>query len=165
MHHIFKFSFVISILLLSFTIVLAKPAAKGLAWNEYEPLNISSKSMEFNPEDDKILFKTDVTIKQADFLLTADSMVVKKQEGDTFSLMASGNVAIVHGLWQAGSDVLEYNSKDKVFLFSGHPKVVHNKNIIKGKLIRYYSQTNKIEVEEPETTMYINDLKKNSLNK
>lgn len=163
MFKIGKYLFVLLIPVLANTAFANKSQneVKGLSWNENEPLNISSDTMEFVPDKNEIVFTGRVNIKQSTFVLTAEKMTVTKGR-EEFVLNASGNVKIEHNEWYAQSDLLQYKSSDKVFVFSGNPLVKNKGNVVKGKLIRYYSESNRIVVDSPETTMIISDLKKKS---
>lgn len=105
-----------------------------------EPVNISSKQLEADGNQNFVTFVGEVVARQGDLVIYADELKVmyapESQAMDRAE--AKGNVRVVRGDQVATSDLAIYDSREETILLSGNPKVKQGESFLVGSEITIY---------------------------
>ncbi|MBI2609060.1 MAG: LPS export ABC transporter periplasmic protein LptC [Deltaproteobacteria bacterium] len=108
---------------------------------------ITSQSMKFLPATHKAVFVGDVHVVQKDFLMTSDTyeVFVKSQGGEVNKAIAKGRVKIKQGERSAKAESATFINSQKRLILKGDPEVVIGENTLRGDVIIFHTDTQKIE--------------------
>lgn len=127
----------------------AGPSQESKIGDAAQPIDILSDSVEAYSKDNLILFKGNVTARQKDMVIYADSLeAVIIQDGKGIErVVAGGNVKIQQGLRVANCQKAIFYNLDKKVVLTGDPKVSEGDNIVSGDEIVFDIDQNRIEVK------------------
>lgn len=119
---------------------------------------VTSDTMDANLEKNEALFKGNVEVKDPTFRMTANEMTVYFHENTNGieRIFAKGNVRIDQKNKKAEAQEANYFVKEARIVLTGNPKVHEEGKTLQGKIITFYRNTQKTEVEG-KTTLVISD--------
>jgi lipopolysaccharide export system protein LptA len=114
-----------------------------------QPIDISSDRVETYFKENLILFKGNVTARQKDMVIYADSIEAVVIEGGKGieKIIAGGNVKIQQGLRVASCQKAVFHNLDRKVFLTGDPKVWEGDNIVSGDEIVFDIEKNRVEVK------------------
>ncbi len=128
------------------------------------PTNVTAKTMTYEVDAQRIVFKDDVHVRRLDFELWADTIWVYMKEkpagakgqaasggapfdaGEVERLVAKGNVRMKQQGKSGESREAIYKVAEGLFVMQGAPVLREGSNVIRGYEIRFYMHENKSEV-------------------
>jgi lipopolysaccharide export system protein LptA len=124
-------------------------ALKKEDWNRNAPVDIRSEEMTVDFEGQKIVFKGEVKVLQADFSLTAGEVtaVFGESADDIKSIVAAGDVKIRKADKMAWGERAIYDREDASILLTGSPVLKQGRNFIKGQEIQFSLDEDRMEVK------------------
>ena len=114
-----------------------------------QPIDIMSDSVETFTKENLILFKGNVTARQKDMVIYADSLeaVIIEDGKGIEKVVAGGNVKIQQGLRIANCQKAIFYNLDKRFVLTGEPKLSEGDNTVSGDEIIFDMDQNRVEVK------------------
>jgi outer membrane protein assembly factor BamD len=114
-----------------------------------QPIDIISDSVETYTKENLILFKGNVTARQKDMVIYADSLeAVLIEDGKGIEkVVAGGNVKIQQGLRVANCQKAIFYNLDKKVVLTGEPKLSEGDNTVSGEEIIFDMDQNRVEVK------------------
>lgn len=118
-------------------------------WNRNAPVDIHSKEMTVDFENNKIIFKGDVKVLQSDFSLTAGEVtaIFGESADDIKKIVASDNVRIQKADKMAWGEQAVYDRQSATILLTGAPVLKQGRNFIKGEEIQFSLDEDRMEVK------------------
>ncbi len=166
----------ISTFLFSFSLVFLSPVISGSLWSAERipvekpggPISITSEKMTFKNLEDKILFEGSVVIKQEGVTINADRAEVFLSESDhsdssltggnesraVTQVITTGNVRIAQGRQNAKAEKGVYKKGEEVIVLTGHPEVWDDGFRVKGSVITFFIEEERIKVSESQSVIY-----------
>ncbi len=130
---------------------VALPAGQGskLTADTAQPIDIISDSVETYTKENLILFKGNVTARQMDMVIYADSLeaVIIEDGKGIEKVVAGGNVKIQQGLRVANCQKAIFYNLDKRVVLTGEPKLSEGGNTVSGDEIIFDMDQNRVEVK------------------
>lgn len=117
---------------------------------EEERIEISSKTMTFEPAQNLVLFEEKCSLKVKDYNLLADSLFLFRKEdtGDIQSLVARRKVKIVRDQTEARGEEATYNPENETVILVGNPVLTDKEmEITRGDKLTFYIADGRILVE------------------
>jgi len=113
-----------------------------------QPIDIMSDSVETHTKENLILFKGNVTARQKDMVIYADSLeaVIIEDGKGIEKVIAGGNVKIQQGLRVANCQKAIFYNLDKRVVLTGEPKLSEGDNTVSGDEIIFDMDQNRVEV-------------------
>ena len=133
--------------------LLREPGAAS-AVDRGAPIDITSDKVESSTKDNLIVFKGNVTARQKDMIIYADSVeaLVFEDGKGIEKVVADGNVKIQQGLRLANCGKAVFSNVDQRVVLTGNPKVWEGANMVSGDEIIVDLEKNRVEVKGgPET--------------
>jgi outer membrane protein assembly factor BamD len=114
-----------------------------------QPIDITSDRVETYSKENLIIFKGNVTARQKDIVIYADSLEAMVIEGGKGieRVVAGGNVKIQQGIRVANCQKAVFYNIDQKMVLTGDPKVWEGDNMVSGDEIVFYIEQNLIEVK------------------
>jgi outer membrane protein assembly factor BamD len=114
-----------------------------------QPIDIMSDSVETYTKENLILFKGNVTARQKDMVIYADSLeaVIIEDGKGIERVVAGGNVKIQQGLRVANCQKAIFYNLDKRVVLTGEPKLSEGDNTVSGDEIIFEMDQNRVEVK------------------
>jgi outer membrane protein assembly factor BamD len=114
-----------------------------------QPIDITSDKVETYSKENLIVFKGNVTARQKDFVIHADSLDAIIIEGGKGieKVIAGGNVKIQQGFRVANCDKAIFYNIDQKVVLTGDPKVWEGDDMVSGDEIIFDIEKNQIEVK------------------
>jgi len=114
-----------------------------------QPIDIMSDSVETYTKENLILFKGNVTARQKDMVIYADSLeaVIIEDGKGIEKVVAGGNVKIQQGLRVANCQKAIFYNLDKRVVLTGEPKLSEGDNTVSGDEIIFDMDQNQVEVK------------------
>ena len=99
-----------------------------------QPIDITSDRVETYSKENLIIFQGNVTARQKDVVIYADSLEALVNEGGRGieKATAGGNVKIQQGLRVANCQKAVFYNTDQKFVLTGDPKVWEGDNMVSG---------------------------------
>jgi len=118
-------------------------------WNRNAPVDIHSEEMTVDFEKNKIVFKGDVKVLQADFSLTAGEVtaIFGESADDIKKIIAAGDVKIRKADKMAWGERAVYDREGATILLTGTPVLKQGRNFIKGEEIQFSLDEDRMEVK------------------
>jgi outer membrane protein assembly factor BamD len=128
--------------------VLQEPGQAKLV-DKGQPIDITSDRVETYSKENLIIFKGNVTARQKDIVIYADSLEAVVIEGGKGieRVVAGGNVKIQQGLRVANCQKAVFYNIDQKVVLTGDPKVWEGNNMVSGDEIVFDIEQNRIEVK------------------
>jgi lipopolysaccharide export system protein LptA len=127
-----------------------RKGSKGLSspFASSKPVKITAESLEADNKKNTVTFKGNVTAKQGDMVIIADTMTVDyEKEGGINTVQASGNVKMSQADRVAtGTRIVFYNPEQKIVM-TGNPKIWQGDNLISCDKITVLLEQDKIFFE------------------
>jgi len=125
------------------------PPQETKAADAAQPIDILSDTVEAYSRENLIFFKGNVTARQKDMVIYADSLeAVIIQDGKGIErVVAGGNVKVQQGLRVANCQKAIFYNLDKKVVLTGEPKISEGDNIVSGEEIGFDIDRNRIEVK------------------
>jgi outer membrane protein assembly factor BamD len=119
-----------------------------------QPIDITSDKVQAYSKDNLIVFQGNVTARQKDIVIYADSLEAVVVEGGKGleKAIAGGNVRIQMGLRVANCQRAVFYNLDQKVVLTGDPKVVEGDNVVSGEEITYDIEQNRLDVKGGPTT-------------
>ncbi len=117
---------------------------------EEEKIEISSKTMTFEPGQNLVLFEEKCSLKVKEYNLLAESLFLfqKEDEGDIQSLVARRKVKIVRDQTEARGEEATYNPENETVILVGNPVLTDREmEITRGDKLTFYIADGRILVE------------------
>jgi outer membrane protein assembly factor BamD len=114
-----------------------------------QPIDITSDTVESYFKDNLIVFKGNVTARQKDMVIYADSIeAVIIQDGKGIEkVVADGNVKVQQGLRVANCGKAVFYNLDKKVVLTGDPKLWEGDNMVSGEMIVFDIEQNRVDVK------------------
>ncbi len=114
-----------------------------------QPIDITSDSVETFSKENLIVFKGNVTARQKDIVIYADSIEAVIIEGGKGieKVVAGGNVKIQQGVRVANCQKAIFYNIDQKFVLTGGPEVWEGNSMVSGDEIVFDIEQNRIEVK------------------
>lgn len=114
-----------------------------------QPIDIMSDSVETYTKENLILFKGNVTARQKDMVIYADTLeaVIIEDGKGIEKVVAGGNVKIQQGLRVASCQKAIFYNLDKKVVLTGEPKLSEGDNTVSGEEIIFDMDQNRVEVK------------------
>jgi lipopolysaccharide transport protein LptA len=128
--------------------VLQEPEQAKLV-DKGQPIDITSDRVETYSKENLIIFKGNVTARQKDIVIYADSLEAVVIEGGKGieRVVAGGNVKVQQGLRVANCQKAVFYNIDQKVVLTGDPKVWEGNNMVSGDEIVFDIEQNRIEVK------------------
>jgi len=128
--------------------VLQEPEQAKLV-DKGQPIDITSDRVETYSKENLIIFKGNVTARQKDIVIYADSLEAVVIEGGKGieRIVAGGNVKVQQGLRVANCQKAVFYNIDQKVVLTGDPKVWEGNNMVSGDEIVFDIEQNRIEVK------------------
>ncbi len=125
------------------------PSQEAKIVDTAQSIDIISDSVESYTKENLILFKGNVTARQKDMVIYADSLeAIIVQDGKGIDrVIAGGNVKIQQGLRVANCQKAIFYNLEKKVVLTGDPNVSEGDNIVSGEEIVFDIDQNRIEVK------------------
>jgi lipopolysaccharide export system protein LptA len=128
---------------------LMEPGKGGVSVDKTQPIDITSDRVESFTKDNLIVFTGNVTARQKDMVIYADSieaLIVEDGKGIE-KVTADGNVKIQQGIRVASCRKAVFYNLDQKIVLTGEPKVVEGENIVSGEEITFDIEADRVEVK------------------
>ncbi|MEI9479728.1 MAG: lipopolysaccharide transport periplasmic protein LptA, partial [Deltaproteobacteria bacterium] len=114
-----------------------------------QPIDITSDKVESYTKDNLIIFKGNVTARQKDMVIYADSIeaVVVENGKGIEKVIANGNVKVQQGLRVANCQKAVFYNLDKKVILTGDPKLWEGDNMVSGEEIIFDIEQNRVDVK------------------
>ncbi|OGP56578.1 MAG: lipopolysaccharide transport periplasmic protein LptA [Deltaproteobacteria bacterium RBG_13_52_11b] len=114
-----------------------------------QPIDITSDKVESYTKDNLIIFKGNVTARQKDIVIYADSIEAVIVEGGRGieKVVADGNVKVQQGLRVANCQKAVFYNLDKKVVLTGDPKLWEGDNVVSGETIVFDIEQNRVDVK------------------
>jgi len=128
--------------------VLSEPKQAKLV-DTGHPIDITSDRVETYSKENLIVFKGNVTARQKDLVIYADSLeaVIIENGKGIEKVIADGNVKIQQGLRLASCQKAVFDNIGKKVILTGDPKVWEGNNMISGDEIIFDLEQNRVDVK------------------
>ncbi len=125
----------------------------NLFWQDGKPLEISSDRLEFNSGLSTLVFTGQVKVIRKGFELKADKLKISADDnGRVTELNASGSVKLNHSDWKAYAGEVIYKRETNELVLKDSPLLIKGDNRLRGALIRFLIEEDRIVVESASTT-------------
>ncbi|NLS12403.1 lipopolysaccharide transport periplasmic protein LptA [Vibrio sp. SM6] len=133
-------------------LVLAAPSALALKSDTEQPIYINSDSQQLDMKSNQVIFAGDVSLKQGSIDISADRIVVTRSaQGEAIEkIEAFGKPTHFSQLLDDGktlsaqADTLEYQIVTDELTMRGNAQLAQEGNVIKGSMIRYQIEQQKL---------------------
>ncbi|MBE9529149.1 MAG: hypothetical protein IME99_07920 [Proteobacteria bacterium] len=123
------------------------PKADTALKKEKPPLVITSKTLEADNKKGIVIFKGNV-IAEEEFLLCSDELYLGYGDGTKVdSMVAIGDVRIVHGDRVSGANRAEYKRAGRTLILTGSAVVVECGDTVRGERIEVYLDEDRVVVD------------------
>lgn len=141
-------------ILLFFAIFLAAGRAEEFRTKK-GPVNIRADKMTIYKKERKIIFEGNVSLKQEDLSLSGDYAEVFMDEKfeRIERVTGRGNIKAVKGDKNATCGKVEFNMEKGMLIMMLNPVMWTKNGMIKGEIIRVYTEKDIVEVEKAITTV------------
>jgi outer membrane protein assembly factor BamD len=114
-----------------------------------QPIDITSDTVESYTKDNLMVFKGNVTARQKDIVIYADSIeaVIVEDGRGIEKIVADGNVKVQQGLRVANCQKAVFYNLDKKVVLTGDPKVWEGDNMVSGEMIVFDIEQNRVDVK------------------
>lgn len=116
-----------------------------------EPIEVTSKQLEFDYKARRAVFKGEVQVVQGDIHLDSDTLTVRYSEKDgkqqVESVQADGNVRIKQGERIAKGDKAVFDETSRKLILSGNAVLKDGPNQLTGDTVEVYPDQSKMEVK------------------
>ena len=114
-----------------------------------QPIDITSDRVETYSKENLIVFRGNVTARQKDIVIYADSLETMIIEGGKGieKVIAGGNVKIQQGVRVANCQKAIFHNVDQTLILTGDPKVWEGNNMVSGDEIVFHIEQDRIEVK------------------
>jgi outer membrane protein assembly factor BamD len=114
-----------------------------------QPIEITSERVETYSKENLIIFKGDVTARQKDMVIYADSIEAWMDEGSKGieKVVADGNVKIQQGLRVGTSQKAVFYNREQRVVLTGNPRAWEGDNTVSGDEIVFDMEKNRVEVK------------------
>jgi outer membrane protein assembly factor BamD len=114
-----------------------------------QPIDITSDRVESYTKDNLIVFKGNVTARQKDIVIYADSIeaVIVEDGKGIEKVVADGNVKVQQGLRVANCQKAVFYNLDKKVVLTGDPKLWEGDNMVSGEMIVFDIEQNRVDVK------------------
>ena len=114
-----------------------------------QPIDITSDRVESYTKDNLIIFKGNVTARQKDIVIYADSIeaVIVEDGRGIEKVIADGNVKVQQGLRVANCQKAIFYNLDKKVVLTGDPKLWEGDNMVSGETIVFDIEQNRVDVK------------------
>ena len=114
-----------------------------------QPIDITSDKVESYTKDNLIIFKGNVTARQKDIVIYADSIeaVIVEDGRGIEKVVANGNVKVQQGLRVANCKKAVFYNFDKKVILTGDPKLWEGDNMVSGEMIVFDIEQNRVDVK------------------
>jgi lipopolysaccharide export system protein LptA len=114
-----------------------------------QPIDITSDKVESYTKDNLIIFKGNVTARQKDIVIYADSIeaVIVEDGRGIEKVIAHGNVKVQQGLRVANCQKAVFYNLDKKVVLTGDPKLWEGDNMVSGETIVFDIEQNRVDVK------------------
>jgi outer membrane protein assembly factor BamD len=128
---------------------LAPPEERFKVGDTDQPIDITSDRVETYTKEGLITFKGNVTARQRDMVIYADSLeAMISQDGKTIEkVTAGGNVKIQQGLRVANCEKAIFYNLEKKVVLTGEPRVWEGDNMVSGEEIVVDVERDRVEVK------------------
>jgi len=128
--------------------LLREPGAAN-AVDRGAPIDITSDKVESSTRDNLIVFRGNVTARQKDMIIYADSVeaLVFEDGKGIEKVVADGNVKIQQGLRVASCGKAIFSNVEQRVVLTGNPKVWEGANMVSGDEIIVDLEQNRVEVK------------------
>lgn len=128
---------------------LSSPLQEAKLGDTAYPIEITSDRVETYSRENLIVFKGNVTARQKDMVIYADSIeaVIIEDGKGIEKIIAAGNVKIQQGLRVANSQKAIFYNLDKKVVLTGDPKVWEGNNVVSGDEIVFDIEKDRLEVK------------------
>jgi outer membrane protein assembly factor BamD len=128
--------------------VLSEPKPVGLVDTDH-PIDITSDRVETYSKENLIFFKGNVTARQKDLVIYADSLeaVIIENGKGIEKVIAEGNVKIQQGLRVANCKKAVFDNIGKKVILTGDPKVWEGDNMVSGDEIIFDLEQDRVDVK------------------
>ncbi len=122
---------------------------QGKLMDSSQPIDITSDRVEAYSKENRIIFRGNVTARQKDIVIYADSLETMVIEGGKGieKVIAGGNVKIQQGLRVANCQKAVFHNVDQTLILTGDPKVWEGNNMVSGDEIVFHIEQDRIEVK------------------
>lgn len=119
------------------------------SWNRGAPVDIQSKQMTVDFDNRRIVFQGDVSVRQADFSLSAQEVIAVfgDRAEDIKRIVAKGDVFIKKSDKVAWGNEAVYDREDATIVLSGNPRLKQGENTIRGEAIRVLLDEDRMDIE------------------
>lgn len=117
---------------------------------EEERVEISSRTMTFEPDQNLVLFETKCSLRIREYNLLADSLFLfrKEEKGDIQSLVARKKVKIIRDQTEATGEEARYDPENETVTLVGNPVLTDKEmGITRGDKLTFYIADGRILVE------------------
>jgi outer membrane protein assembly factor BamD len=114
-----------------------------------QPIDITSDSVESYTKDNLIVFRGNVTARQKDIVIYADSIeaVIIEHGKGIEKVVADGNVKVQQGIRVANCQKAIFYNLDKKVVLTGNPKLWEGENMVSGEEIVFDIERNRVDVK------------------
>jgi outer membrane protein assembly factor BamD len=114
-----------------------------------QPIDITSDKVESYTKDNLIVFKGNVTARQKDIVIYADSIeaVIVEDGKGIEKVVADGNVKVQQGLRVANCQKAVFYNLDRKVVLTGDPKLWEGDNMVSGEMIVFDIEQNRVDVK------------------
>ena len=116
-----------------------------------EPIEVTSKQLEFDYKSRKATFRGDVQVVQGDIHLDSDTLTVRYSEKDgkqdVDAVQADGNVKIKQGERTAKGDKAVFDQTSRTLILTGNAILKDGPNQLTGDTVVVYPDQSKMEVK------------------
>ncbi|UCE41934.1 MAG: hypothetical protein JSV17_02845 [Candidatus Aminicenantes bacterium] len=123
---------------------------KGKEDEDEESVLIESSAMEYDPDQNKIVYTENVKLRAKDVVLTAKLLTIalEKESGDVVNIMASDEVVVVQKTYEGHGDEARFDVKEEIITVEGNPVLVDkDKGRTEGGKLTFYMADGRILVE------------------
>jgi lipopolysaccharide export system protein LptA len=125
-----------------------KPAQDAAAQEDEQLTVISSDKLTFDYKKKYALFENNVVVTDPQLKLLADRMTVTFDDSSKVkSIRAEGNVVMVMEDKKSRSDTATYDVYSGEIVLEGSPQVTRGKDVLTGKRITFWRDSNRVKVE------------------
>jgi len=130
----------------------ALPAGLDLKVGE-GPIQVSSKSLEWDHGGHKATFSQEVIARQEDLEIHCDALIIhfNESDNDVTRLIARGNVRIIQADRRAFCEEAVYDRSQNRIVLQGNPVLRQGPNEVKGERVIFYVSENRSVVDGGES--------------
>jgi len=119
------------------------------SWDRGAPVDIQSKQMSVDFDARRIIFQGDVSVRQADFSLSAQEVTALfgDRAEDIKKIVAKGDVFIRKSDKLAWGKEAVYDREEATVLLRGNPSLKQGENTLRGEAIRVFLEEDRMDIE------------------